>query len=59
MTDRPDGVAGGVSVAEPAPRKFCWHCSHAYTSEDVQIIWAELNCNRWSTCPFNRADGEP
>ena len=56
---RPDGVAGGVSTVEPEPRKFCWHCSHSYTEDDVQIIWAELNCKRWAHCPFNLTDGEP
>ena len=45
--------------SEPEPRKHCWHCSRSYTEDDVQIIWAEQNCTRWSTCPFNLEDGEP
>lgn len=57
---RPDGVAGGVTTAEPEyRRKFCWHCSREYLEDDVQIIWAELNCTRWQTCPFNLTDGQP
>jgi len=56
---RPSRVTGGAATVEPEPRKHCWHCSRSYTEDDVQIIWAESNCTRWSTCPFNLIDGEP
>ena len=54
-----DGLRDALELAKAEPRKFCWHCSRSYTEDDVQIIWAEANCTRWSTCPFNLIDGEP